>query len=190
MADLTDLLQRIEQGDPSAPDELLPVVYDELRRLAARHLACEKPGQTLQTTALVHEAYLRLFGNAGSGSGDWESRRHFFGAAALAMQRILVETARRKQRLKHGGGRQRQDLHDVPLRFEIPVDDLLDLDTAIGKLEQEEPEKAEIVRLRFFAGLNHEQVAEIQGVSIVTARRHWRYARAWLRREMGSEPGN
>ena len=189
MNDITQILNQIENGDLSASEQLLPLVYDELRRLAACRLAQEKPGQTLQATALVHEAYLRLIGNAESDPQQWNGGRHFFGAAAQAMQRILVENARRKKRIKHGGERNREDLLEVPFRTEIPIDDMLTLDQALSKLQQQEPEKAEIVRLRFFVGLNHEQVGQILGVSTSTVRRHWRYARAWLRREMGAESG-
>ncbi len=190
MNDFTNLLQRIEAGDPSATHELFPLIYDELRRLAARKMAGEKPGHTLQGTALVHEAYLKLVGNSHETSLDWEGRRHFFAAAAQAMQRILIDNARRKNRLKHGGEHQQQELFDVPGHMGIPNSDLLDLDAAIEKFQLEEPEKAEVVRLRFFVGLNHEQVAEALGVSEVTVRRSWRYARAWLRREMDRDPND
>ncbi len=188
MTDVTRILNQIEDGDPSASGRLLPLVYDELRRLAARKMTQEKPGQTLQGTALVHEAYMRLVGRPDSDAPRWQGRRHFFAAAAQAMQRILIENARRKNRLKHGGEYHQQELLDVPGHPGIPTSDLLDLDAAIEKLHQEEPDKAEVVRLRFFVGLNHEQVAEALGVSEVTVRRHWRYARAWLRREMGRDP--
>jgi RNA polymerase sigma factor (TIGR02999 family) len=188
MTDVTQILNQIEQGDPSASEKLLPLVYEELRKLAGKKMVGEKPGQTLQGTALVHEAYLRLVGGPDSVPQHWEGRRHFFAAAAKAMQRILVENARRKNRLKHGGEYKQQELLDVPGRPGIPINDLLDLDAAIEKLQQEEPEKAEVVRLRFFVGLNHELVAEALGISEVTVRRHWRYARAWLRREMGRDP--
>ncbi len=179
---VTQILGQIETGDPSAAELLLPLVYDELRKLAAAKMAHEKPGQTLQATAMVHEAYVRLVDV--QKAKHWDSRGHFFGAAAEAMRRILVENARRKQRLKRGGEMHRSPLDDVEVQCEVPSDDLLALDEAITKLEAEDPEKARIVQLRFFAGLSHEEAASVLGVSAVTAKRHWRYARAWLRREM------
>ncbi len=189
MTDVTQILNRIDQGDPSASEKLLPLVYEELRKLAANKMVGEKPGQTLQGTELVHEAFLRLVGGSDSVPKRWEGRRHFFGAAAQAMQLILIENARRKKRLKHGGEFHQRQLLDVPGRPGIPINDLLDLDAAIEKLHREEPEKAEVVRLRFFVGLTHELVADALGVSEITVRPHWRYARAWLRREMGRDPG-
>lgn len=187
MADVTRILSEIEQGDPAAAEQLLLLVYDELRRLAAAKLAQEKPGQTLQATALVHEAYLRLVDV--DRVQRWDSRGHFFAAASEAMRRILIEQARRKQRLKRGGEFCQVPLDGIGLESGIPPDDLLALDEAIRKLEVESPQKAMVVQLRFFAGMNHEEVADALGISAVTARRHWRYARAWLRREMqgGSE---
>lgn len=182
MSDVTRILSAIDQGDPSAAEQLLPFVYDELRRLAAAKLAHEKPGQTLQATALVHEAYLRLIG--GNNAQSWDSRGHFFSAAAEAMRRILVEQARRKKRLKRGAGYHRVPVEEIELECGIPSDELLALDEAIAKLKIEAPKKATVVQLRFFVGMNHEEVAEALGISSVTARRHWRYARAWLRREM------
>ena len=187
MTEITRILNQIEDGDPSAGERLIPLIYEELRKLAAAKVAMEQPGQTVQATSLVHDAYIRLVDV--EQAQHWDSRGHFFSAAAEAMRRILIENARRKKRIKHGGERQRQELLDVPFRSGIPVNDLLDLDDAIAKFQLEEPEKAEVVRLRFFAGLNHEQVGEVLGVSAITARRHWRYARAWLRREMGRDPG-
>ena len=183
MSDVTQILNQIQAGDSQASDQLLPLVYDELRKLAAAKLASEKPGQTLQATALVHEAYLRLVGD--SQSQSWDSRGHFFAAAAISMRRLLVDQARRKQRLRHGGDLQRVPVEDVDLPFDVPPQELLDLDDALTKLEQEAPEKAKAVQLRFFVGMNHEEVGTALGISAVTARRHWRYARAWLRREMG-----
>jgi RNA polymerase sigma factor (TIGR02999 family) len=183
MTDVTRILSAIEQGDPSAAEQLLPLVYDELRKLAAAKMAQEAPGQTLQATGLVHEAYVRLVGP--TERQHWDSRGHFFTAAAEAMRRILVECARRKQRLKRGGQSRRSPLEDIEVECEVPAEDLLTLDEAIAKLTLEDPEKAKVVQLRFFVGLNHEEAGRVLGVSAVTARRHWRYARAWLRREMG-----
>jgi RNA polymerase sigma factor (TIGR02999 family) len=181
MSDVTQLLDAIEGGDARAASELLPLVYDELRKLAARKLAGEKPGQTLQATALVHEAYLRLVGQDGR---SWNGRGHFFAAAAEAMRRILVEKARSKRREKHGGGRVRVELDDAELVGRMPAEDLLALDEALIRLASEDPRKARLVELRFFAGLNLEEAAEVLGVSAVTAKRDWRYARAWLHREV------
>jgi RNA polymerase sigma factor (TIGR02999 family) len=185
MTDVTQILFQIESGDPSAAAELLPLVYEELRKLAAVKLSLEKPGQTLQATALVHEAYLRLVNT--DKAQHWDSRGHFFAAAAIAMQRLLVEQARRKQRLKRGGDGQRVPLENIQLAYGFPSDELLTLNEAITKLELESPEKARIVQLRFFVGMTHEEVAQALGISAITARRHWRYARAWLRREMKLE---
>lgn len=182
MSDVTRILSQIEQGDSAAAERLLPLVYEELRQLAAARLAQERPGQTLQATALVHDAYLRLVDV--QQAQHWDSRGHFFAAAAVAMRRILVEQARRKQRLKRGGERHRVPLDEVELECEVPAEELLALDEAIGRLELEDPEKARVVQLRFFVGMNHDEVAQALGISAVTARRHWRYARAWLRREM------
>jgi RNA polymerase sigma factor (TIGR02999 family) len=182
VSDVTAILSQIESGDPSAAEQLLPLVYDELRKLAAAKLAHEKPGQTLQATALVHDAYIRLVDV--DKAQHWDSRGHFFAAAAVAMRRILVEQARRKQRLKRGGERLRVPLEPLELECGLPPDKLLALDEAIARLEVEEPEKARVVQLRFFVGMNHDDVAQTLGISAVTARRHWRYARAWLRREM------
>lgn len=179
---VTQILQQIEQGDSSAAEYLLPLVYNELRRLASAKLAQEKPGQTLQATALVHEAYLRLVGVGRD--GHWDSRGHFFAAAAAAIQRVLVEEARRKKRLKRGGEHQRVALDNVHLASDIPSEQLLSLAEAISELEAEDPLKAKVVQLRFFAGMSHEEVGLALGQSAVTARRHWRYARAWLRRQM------
>jgi RNA polymerase sigma factor (TIGR02999 family) len=185
MTDVTQILSQIEAGDPTAAEQLLPLVYEELRKLAAAKLVHEKPGQTLQATALVHEAYLRLVNVARV--QHWDSRGHFFAAAAVAMQRLLVEQARRKQRLKRGGEGQRVPLETLELPYGLPSDELLALDEAISKLELESPQQAKVVQLRFFAGMTHEEVARALGISSVTARRHWRYARAWLRRQMRLE---
>jgi RNA polymerase sigma factor (TIGR02999 family) len=180
MSEVTRILSAIDQGDPHAADQLLPLVYDELRKLAAQKLAHEPPGQTLQATALVHEAYLRLVG--GEQTRDWDGRGHFFAAAAEAMRRILIDRARHKQTRKAGGGHRRLDLDDIePALEEGNGDRLLALDQALRQLEAEEPRKAELVKLRFFAGLTAEQTAAALGVSISTAEKDWAYARSWLR---------
>jgi RNA polymerase sigma factor (TIGR02999 family) len=182
MSDATRILSAIERGDPSAAEQLLPLVYGELRKLAAAKLAQERPGQTLSATALVHEAYLRLVGK-GDGPG-WDGRGHFFAACAEAMRRILIEQARRKRRLKRGGDQQRLDLDEVEITVEGPPDDVLALDEALTKLAQKHPDKAELVKLRYFAGLTVEEAAQALGISPATADRHWAYARAWLFREI------
>jgi len=186
MNDVTRILTAIDKGDPAAAERLLPLVYDELRKLAAARLAQEKPGQTLQATALVHEAYLRLVG--GENQQRWDGRGHFFAAAAEAMRRILVEQARRKNSLKGGGGRHRVELEEVEWEVAGPQDDLLALDDALQKLEQIDKVKADLVKLRFFAGLTVPQAAEVLGVSSSTADNYWAYARCWLRVEMTGEP--
>jgi RNA polymerase sigma factor (TIGR02999 family) len=168
----------MERGDSRAAQQLLPLVYDELRRLAAQRLAQEKPGQTLQATALVHEAYLRLVDV--EKVQHWESRGHFFAAAAEAMRRILVDNARRTHAQKRGGGREKADLPDVVEDPERESVDLLALDEALKELEEQHPEKARVVKLRFFAGRTLEETAAILGVSRATAQRHWTYAKAWL----------
>jgi len=178
MNDVTSILSAIEQGDPKAAGGLLPLVYDELRKLAAQRLAQEKPGQTLQATALVHEAYVRLVGD--EDARGWDSRGHFFAAAAEAMRRILVERARGKGRIKRGGEWRRVDLEDLALAVSAPPDLLLTLDDAITGLEAEDPAAAALVRLRYYAGLPLEQAAASLGISNATAYRHWAYARAWL----------
>ncbi|MGI6420267.1 MAG: ECF-type sigma factor [Thermoguttaceae bacterium] len=178
MADVTRILSQIEQGDPSAAEQLLPLVYEELRRLAAAKLGHERPGQTLQATALVHEAYIRLVDV--DKVRRWESRGHFFAAAAEAMRRILVETARRKHRQKHGGGRDRVNLEAVCSVAKGPSSDLLVLDEVLTKFAEEEPEKAALVKLRYFAGLSIEEAAEALRISRATAVRHWTYAKACL----------
>jgi RNA polymerase sigma factor (TIGR02999 family) len=180
MSDVTKILSAVEQGDPSAAQQLLPLVYDELRKLAAEKLAQEKTGQTLQATALVHEAYLRLVG--GAQTQDWDGRRHFFAAAAEAMRRILIDRARHKQTRKAGAGRRRLDLDDIqPALEEGNGDRLLALDDALRQLEAEDPRKAALVKLRFFAGLTTEQAAAALGVSTSTAEKDWAYARSWMR---------
>src|SRR5450759_840225 len=181
MSDVTHILQAIEHGDAKAAGELLPLVYEELRRLATYKMANESPGQTLQPTALVHEAWLRL---AGSEQHTWQNRAHFFGAAAEAMRRILIENARRKARIKHGGGQQRLDIKDVDITAEAKADELLALNDALEKFALEEKEKAELVKLRYFAGLSFEEIAEVLAISIPTANRWWAYGRAWLFQEI------
>jgi RNA polymerase sigma factor (TIGR02999 family) len=182
MSDVTRILSAIEQGDPHAAEQLLPLVYEELRRLAAQKLAQEKPGQTLQATALVHEAYLRLVGSGEAAGGEqrWDSRGHFFAAAAEAMRRILVENARRKHRHRHGGGRRRVRLGDLPATERDP-EDVLALDDALARLAAEDAAAAEVVKLRFYAGLSVEEAADALGFSRAQGYRHWNYARAWLR---------
>ncbi len=188
MNEVTRILSTIEQGDPSAAGQLLPLIYHELRKLAAQQLAREQPGQTLQATALVHEAYLRLVGTEGD-APHWNGRGHFFAAAATAMRRILIERARRKRCQIHGGGRQRQELHPDIAASTEPDEDLLALDNALAKLAQRDPVKARLVELRYFAGLTGEAAADILGISARTADRYWVYTRAWLRREMeGASP--
>jgi RNA polymerase sigma factor (TIGR02999 family) len=182
MDNVTHILSAIEQGDPQAAEQLLPLVYDELRRLATAKMAREKPGQTLQPTALVHEAYLRLMD--GEQAQHWDSRRHFFAAAAEAMRRILVENARRKRSTKAGGGRKRLDLAEVEPAIEDPQVDLLGLDEALERLEAKDKRKAQLVKLRFFAGLTTEQAALILGISTSTADNDWAYAKSWLRLAM------
>jgi RNA polymerase sigma factor (TIGR02999 family) len=188
MSDVTRILSAIEQGDPHAAEQLLPLVYAELRQLAAHRLSHEKPGQTLQATALVHEAYLRLVLSGGPPEPrHWDSRGHFFAAAAEAMRRILVENARRKDRLKHGREHQRVDLESGCLVSEGPSLDLLALDEALTKLAQIEPAKAELVKLRFFAGLTMPEAAAALDISLATAERYWTFAKAWLYAELAEE---
>ena len=184
MSEVTRILSAIEQGDPQAASQLLPLVYDELRKLAAHKLAQEKPGQTLQATALVHEAYLRLVDV--DRAQHWNSRGHFFAAAAEAMRRILIDNARRKRRPKHGGDRQRVDL-DESLCESEGEENLLALDDALTRLARQEPRKAELVKLRYFAGLSLEEAAACLGISRATADRYWSYARTWLFCELGGK---
>jgi RNA polymerase sigma factor (TIGR02999 family) len=188
MTAVTRILSAIEHGDPSAAEQLLPLVYDELRVLAAQRLAHEQPGQTLQATALVHEAYLRLVGAAQV--QHWDSRRHFFAAVAEAMRRILIDRARDKHRLKRGGNWRRLRLDEIDLSVTEPPDDLPALDEALQKLAQEDPLCAELVKLRFFAGLSLEEAAATLGMARRTADRYWAFARSWLYDELskGDEP--
>lgn len=182
MTDVTRILSQIESGDPSAAEQLLPLVYEELRKLAAAKLAHEKPGQTLQATALVHEAYLRLVNV--QKAQQWSSRGHFFAAAAHAMRRILVENARRKERLKHGGAMQRVELDSGCVEVKSPPLDLLALDEALTRLAAEEPDKAELVTLRYFGGLTMPEAATVLGISLATAERRWTFAKSWLLAEL------
>jgi RNA polymerase sigma factor (TIGR02999 family) len=182
MRDVTRILSAIEQGDSSAAEQLLPLVYDELRQLAAQKLAHEKPGQTLEATALVHEAYLRLVDV--DKAQHWNSRGHFFVAAAEAMRRILVENARRKKRIKHGGDLGRVEIEMAELPTRMSSNELIALDEALEKLKQHDPVKAELVNLRYFAGMTIEQAAEVLNISRITAHRYWTYARAWLHQQM------
>jgi RNA polymerase sigma factor (TIGR02999 family) len=183
MNEVSQLLRAIEQGDPHAANQLLPVVYDELRRLAAQKLVHESPGLTLQPTDLVHEAYLRLVGD--DAASEWDDRGHFFAAAAEAMRRILVEHARHKRCLKGGGGRQRQPLEDIEVaEREVNDDSVLAIDEALAKFAAKDRVKAELVKLRFFAGCTIDQAAQALGISTATAERWWSYARAWLHQEI------
>lgn len=182
MTDVTQILSEIEHGDPAAAERLLPLVYDELRKLAAVKLANEKPGQTLQATALVHEAYLRLVG--AENARDWNSRGHFFMAAAEAMRRILVERARKRGRLKHGVNQLRVELDDACLEDRPQSIDLLALNDALAKLAALQPAKAELVKLRYFAGFTTAEAAQAMGVSVATAERYWAFARGWLYAEL------
>jgi RNA polymerase sigma factor (TIGR02999 family) len=185
MNDVTRILAAIEQGDPQAAEQLLPLVYDELRKLAAQRLAQEKPGQTLQATALVHDAYVRLVDV--TVIPRWNSRGHFFAAAAEAMRRILVDNARRRRRPKHGGDRRRVDLDEAADAIASPAEDLLALDEALEKLAAADPVSADLVKLRFFAGLPLDEAAQSLGIPPRTADRRWAYARAWLHRAMLGE---
>jgi RNA polymerase sigma factor (TIGR02999 family) len=187
MNEVTRILEAVSQGEPGAADRLLPLVYEELRNLAAARLAREKPGQTLQATALVHEAYLRLVG--GDDSKPWNGRGHFFGAAAEAMRRILVEGARRKARIRHGGGLNRVDIDSGCSLAQPPADDdLLALDEALDRLAALDLKRAELVKLRFFAGLTMPEAADAMGISVATAERYWAFARTWLFAELNGEP--
>jgi RNA polymerase sigma factor (TIGR02999 family) len=187
MNDVTRILSAIERGDPLAADELLPLVYDELRKLAAQRLARENPGQTLQATALVHEAYLRLVGGGGHGAEPrWDGRGHFFAAAAEAMRRILVDKARRDRSRKHGGGLVRHDIEEAQVAVPEVSQDLLALDEALTRLARADPRLARLVELRYFAGLTLKQAAEVLGVSSRTADSDWAYAKAWLAAELSA----
>jgi RNA polymerase sigma factor (TIGR02999 family) len=183
VSEVTHILNRVQQGDAQAADELLPLVYEELRKLAAVRMAHEPPGQTLQATALVHEAWLRLTGSA---EVKWNGRGHFFAAAAEAMRRILVERARRKGRQRHGGQLQRIELEHVTLATDDSDDTVLAIHEALEQLTRESPQQAEIVKLRYFVGLEHGEIAEALGISEATVRRHWAYARSWLYAELKS----
>jgi RNA polymerase sigma factor (TIGR02999 family) len=186
--DVTRILKAIDAGDPRAAAGLLPLVYDELRRLASQRLVAERPGQTLQPTALVHEAYLRLLGDgpAAGTAPQWDGRGHFFAAAAEAMRRVLIDNARHKRRPKHGGDRTRVPLDEAAEVADLPplADDLLELDAALDRLQREDAESAQLVKLRYFAGLTNAQAAELMDVSPRHADRLWSFARAWLRREL------
>lgn len=188
MSDIHPIRETSERGEPVASGQLLPLVYEELRRLAARKMAGEAPGQTLDATALVHEAYLRLA--AGEAGRGWDGRSHFLAAAAEAMRRILVENARRKAARKHGGGRRRRALDEADLVAPAVDCDILDLDEALRKFESRDPSRAEVVKLRYFSGLSLPEVAAVLGISTATAERHWAYARAWLRVEIEGGSGD
>jgi len=184
MSDVTRILTAIERGDAKAADELLPLVYEELRHLAASKMSHEPPGQTLQATALVHEAYIRM---VGSQDQNWSGRTHFLAAAAEAMRRILIDNARRKQRLKRGGAQQRVDLDDAELAIEGPSDDLIALDEALARLAEMDQTRADLVKLRYFAGLTLEQAAGVLNLPERTAKRYWAHARAWLYKQLTDE---
>lgn len=186
MNEVTRILSAIERGEPQASDQLLPLVYDELRRLAAQKLAQERPGQTLEATALVHEAYLRLVDR--EVIIRWDGRGHFFAAAAESMRRILVDNARRKRTEKRGGRIAIRDIDGLDVTAETPSDELLALDEALSKLEAEEPDKAALVKLRYFAGLSVAEAADVLEISRATADRHWRYAKTWLYCELRPPP--
>jgi RNA polymerase sigma factor (TIGR02999 family) len=183
MRDVTRILVAIEEGDTRAVDQLLPVVYQELRQLAAQKLSREAPGQTLQATALVHEAYLKLVRVHGH---EWQGQTHFFAAAAEAMRRILIDNARRKKRFKRGGSQERVGLDEAQVAIEAPSDDVIAVDEALDKLAKTDKEKAELVKLRYFAGLTLDQAADVMGISRTTAKRHWTYAKAWLYKSITS----
>jgi RNA polymerase sigma factor (TIGR02999 family) len=181
MSDTTLILQALERGGRKTSEELIPLVYDELRRMAAVRLATEPAGQTLQPTALVHEAWMRLMGGQAQ---TWENRAHFFAAAAEAMRRIMIESARRKSRIKHGGGQVRVNIETIDIADALPDEKVLLVDEALEQLEKEDPETAQIVKLRFFGGLNNDEIAKITGINGRTIRRQWDYAKAWLFKRM------
>jgi len=183
VGDVTHILERVEQGDPKAADQLLPLVYEELRKLAAVRMANEKAGQTLQPTALVHEAWLKI---AGDGNEHYANRRHFFKAAATAMQQILIDNARRKQRLKHGANQIGEELHESRIAVAVPSEELLAVDEALAALAREDPEAAEVVQMRYFVGMTVPEIAGALGLSPRTVDRHWAFARAWLKRTIRS----
>jgi RNA polymerase sigma factor (TIGR02999 family) len=185
MSEFTRVLEQVQQGKEEAADELLPLVYEELRKLAAHKMAGEAPGQTLQPTALVHEAWLRL---TGAESRTWDSRGHFFAAAAEAMRRILIERARAKSRLRRGGGGERVPLEHVTIASEDPPETVLAINEALERLAARDPFKAEVVKMRYFVGLSQDEIAQALGVSVPTIRRHWAIARAWLYAELKIQP--
>ena len=184
MSDFTRILDAAKNGDPKAAEELLPLVYEELRKLAAHKMSNEVPGHTLQPTALVHEAWLRLVGK--DGQAQFKNRAHFFGAAAEAMRRILIENARRKGARRHGGDQQRVDVQDIEIAAEVKADELLALNDALDKFSLQDQSKAELVKLRYFVGLTIEEAAQVLGISEPTAKRYWTYARAWLHAEIST----
>jgi RNA polymerase sigma factor (TIGR02999 family) len=184
MNPITEILRNLEKGDSQTAGLLLPLLYDELRRLAAFKMANESPGQTLQATSLVHEAWLRLGGGA---SRKWENRAHFFAAAAEAMRRILIENARRKRALRHGGGQQRLNVQEVEIAAAVKDDELLSVHEALDKFAAQDQRKAELVKLRYFVGMTLEETAEVMGISVPTAKRWWSYSRAWLRAEIARQ---
>ena len=184
--EFVDLTRQLNAIEPKSADEMLPKVYAELRRLAAKRMASEAPGQTLQATALVHEAYVRI---TGKGPNKWANRQHFFASAAEAMRRILVENARRKRRIRHGGGLQRVNIEHVDIATEADCELLLAVNDALSKLEKEDSESAELIKLRFFAGLPNIEAAKIMGIPERTAKRRWAYARAWLYEELQTSVG-
>ena len=186
MNDVTQILDRVQQGDPLAASELLPLVYQELRRIAAHKMQAESPGHTLQPTALVHEAWLRLVDK--DGQAQFQNRAHFFGTAAEAMRRILIDRARRKQAQKHGGGQQRLDLDELEIAAPTEDDQLLAVNEALDKLEAQDKEAANLVKLRYFVGMTIEEAAQSLGIGEATAYRYWAYARAWLFKEIKSQP--
>jgi RNA polymerase sigma factor (TIGR02999 family) len=185
VGEVTRILSAIRNGNTQAAKELLPLVYDELRRLAALRMAHDAPGQTLQPTALVHEAWLRLGGQ----DQAWNGRQHFFGAAAEAMRRILIDNARRKRALRHGGGQQRMDVQEIEIAAAVKDDDLLEVNEALERFAAQDNQKAELVKLRYFTGLTIDEAAEVLGISAPTAKRWWAYARAWLHKEIEDQKG-
>jgi RNA polymerase sigma factor (TIGR02999 family) len=182
MSDVTQILERVEKGDGKAAEELLPLVYEELRRLAVAKMAQERPGQTLQPTALVHEVWLRLVRTPGQ---SWQNRAHFFRTAAECMRRILIDSARRKQQIRHGGGQRRVELEGLEIADDSDLQQLMDVNEALDRLAVQDSTKAEIVKLRFFGGLENQEIAELMGVSERTVERGWRFAKAWLLSELG-----
>ncbi|MCW5554802.1 MAG: sigma-70 family RNA polymerase sigma factor [Verrucomicrobiae bacterium] len=187
MSAVTQILDRVQQGDPKAADQLLPLVYEELRKLAVARMANEKAGQTLQPTALVHEAWLKI---AGNGQEHFANRRHFFKAAATAMQQILIDNARRKQRLKHGANQVGEELHESRIAVAVPSEELLAVNDALAALAREEPEAAQVVQMRYFVGMTVPEIADALGLSPRTVDRHWAFARAWLKRTIRGSLSN